>query len=248
MKKIYIYISPEGESPFMDFLDALNEKQRKKLEYALKCLAMQTGKLSEPQVKHFSIERYKRLYELREKSQVLLRVVFALDTAFIFFTVVLALIGCSYFLGYKRGQEERPTGMAGVADIDSADPDRINIRNLDPAPRSAIRPAEQDWTLVLRTEPASDELPERLELELAEAAMRGRHEAGRDVPGFIFRTTGNNPLYILTVGLGRTANDADLDALFKIYNKMEGMTFSRVPRPYIGCSIAPVRELGTAVY
>lgn len=175
-------------------------------------------------------------------------VVFALDTAFIFFTVALALIGSSYFLGYKRGQEERPTGMAGVADIDAADPGRINIRNLAPPPRSATRPAEQDWTLVLRTEPASDDLPERLELELAEAVARGRQESGREAPGFIFRTAGNNPLYILAVGLGKTANDEELNDLFKIYNRMEGMTFSRVPRPYIGCSIAPVRELGTAVY
>jgi phage-related protein len=40
---------------------------------------MGIGSLTEPQVKHFSIERYRKLYELREKAQILLRVIFALD-------------------------------------------------------------------------------------------------------------------------------------------------------------------------
>ncbi|MDR1705236.1 MAG: type II toxin-antitoxin system RelE/ParE family toxin [Clostridiales bacterium] len=80
MKKIYVYTSQEGETPFAAFLDSLNEKQQKKLEYALKCMSMGMGSLSEPQVKHFSIERYRRLYELREKAQILIRVIFALDT------------------------------------------------------------------------------------------------------------------------------------------------------------------------
>jgi phage-related protein len=79
VKKVYLYTSPEGKAPFLDFLDSLDGKQQKKLSYALKCLVMNTGKMSEPQVKHFSIERYKQLFELREKAQVLLRVVFTLD-------------------------------------------------------------------------------------------------------------------------------------------------------------------------
>ncbi len=79
MKKIYIYTSSDRITPFIDFWDSLNDKQQKKLEYALKSMALSTGKLSEPQVKHFSIERYRRLYELREKAQVLLRIIFTLD-------------------------------------------------------------------------------------------------------------------------------------------------------------------------
>lgn len=79
MKKIYLYTSPDGKTPFLSFLDSLDSKQRKKLEYALKCIALSTGKLSEPQVKHFSIEKYHELFELREKAQILLRVVFAFD-------------------------------------------------------------------------------------------------------------------------------------------------------------------------
>jgi phage-related protein len=79
VKKVYLYISPEGKVPFQDFMDSLDGEQQKKLRYALRCLVMNTGKMSEPQVKHFSIERYKQLFELREKAQVLLRVVFTLD-------------------------------------------------------------------------------------------------------------------------------------------------------------------------
>lgn len=175
-------------------------------------------------------------------------VVFALDTALIFFTVVLALIGSSYFIGYKRGQEERPAGLAGVSEIEIADPNRLNIRNLSPAPRAAVRPPETDYTLIIRKEPATDDLPERLELELSEALARGRREAGRDFPGFIFRTGGNDPHYILAVGLGQSANDQELNRLLQIYNVMEGINLSRQPRPYLGCRIAPIRELGTPVY
>lgn len=176
-------------------------------------------------------------------------VVFALDTAFIFFTVMLALVGSSYFLGYKRGQEERPAGLTGLGDIEVTDPDHLNLRHLDPAPRTSVRPSEQDYTLILRTETVSDDLPERLELELAEAVARGKQGVGgMDVQGFIFRTGGTDPRYVLAVGLGRTANDADLEKLRQVYYKMEGVTLSREPKPYIGCRIAPVRELGTLVY
>ena len=79
MKKIYIY-SPAGiTAPFLDFLDGLDEKMQKKIVYVLKSMAVSPGKLSEPQVKHFSIERYKELYELREKIRVMVRIIFTLD-------------------------------------------------------------------------------------------------------------------------------------------------------------------------
>ncbi|MCD8139867.1 MAG: hypothetical protein LUE17_08840 [Planctomycetaceae bacterium] len=175
-------------------------------------------------------------------------VVFALDTALICFTIVLALVGSTYFIGYKRGQEERPAGLAGVSEIEIADPNRLSIRDLTPPPRAAFRPPETDFTLIIRKEPATDDLPERLELELAEALARGRREAGRDFPGFIFRTGGNDPHFILAVGLGQSANDAELSRLLQVYNVMEGVTLSRQPRPYLGCRIAPIRELGTPVY
>ncbi len=184
--------------------------------------------------------------EVRTKSPR--EVVFALDTALICFTVILALVGSSYFIGYKRGQEERPAGLAGMTDIEPADPSRVGIRNRAPPPRAAFRPPETDYTLVIRIEPATDELPERLELELAEALARGRKEIGREIPGFIFRTQGADPHYILAVGLGQSVTDQELNRLLQIYNVMEGINLSRQPRPYIGCRIAPIRELGVAVY
>lgn len=174
--------------------------------------------------------------------------VVALDTALITFTVVMMLVACAYFIGYKRGQEERPAGIVGAAEIETADPSRVNIRNLAPPPRAAVRPPEQDFTLIIRKEPAASELPERLELELAEALTRGSRDAGRELPGFIFRTSGADPQYILAVGLGATANDEELARLLKIYNDMEGITLSSQERPYLGCRIAPVRELGAPVY
>ena len=79
MKKIYIYSPPGKPAPFIDFMAGLDDKMQKKILYALKSMAVSPGKLSEPQVKHFSIERYKELYELREKIRVMVRVIFFLD-------------------------------------------------------------------------------------------------------------------------------------------------------------------------
>ena len=174
-------------------------------------------------------------------------VVFSLDAAIVFFMAILAMVGSSYFLGYKRGQEERPVGLAGEG-IENADAERIPFHRLRPPPRSAVRPAGQDYTLVIRTEPAGGDMPERLEMELAEALARGRREAGADIPGFIFQTGGAEPRYILAVGLGKTAGDPDLDRLLKIYYKMDGIPLSREPAPYRGCRIALVGELGVPVF
>ncbi|MDR0361700.1 MAG: hypothetical protein LBJ46_03290 [Planctomycetota bacterium] len=173
---------------------------------------------------------------------------FGLDTIFVLFVVVLALVGSTYFLGYKRGQEERPAGLVGLSDIENANPNMYGLRNFSPAARSTIRPPEQDFTLVLRTEPATDDPPERLEMELAEAMARGSREVGTEVPGFLFRNTrGEDVRYVLAVGLAKTANDPELERLLRIYNTMEGISLSREPRPYIGCQIAQVRDLGTPV-
>lgn len=177
-------------------------------------------------------------------------VVFALDTALIFFTVILALIGSSYFIGYKRGQEEKPAGLIGMGEIEVRDPSRIMILNLDAEEhRTTIHPPEQDYTLIIRKEPATDNnIPERLKLELAEALLRGKQQSGKDVPGFIFRTAGSDPHFILAVGLGQNVNDQGLNELLQVYYAMDGVTLSREPKPYRGCRIAPVRELGTPVY
>lgn len=79
MRKIYLYQSPDKTAPFLDFMDSLDSKVRKKIDYALKCMVISPGKLSEPQVKLFSIERYSQLYELRERIRILVRIVFTVD-------------------------------------------------------------------------------------------------------------------------------------------------------------------------
>jgi phage-related protein len=79
VRKIYYYQPRDETAPFLDFMDSLDVKARQKIIYSLKCLAISPGKFSEPQVKHFSIERYKRLYELREKSRVMLRIILTPD-------------------------------------------------------------------------------------------------------------------------------------------------------------------------
>ncbi len=172
----------------------------------------------------------------------------ALDSAFIIFIIIVALVGSSYFLGYKRGQEERPAGPIGIGDIENVSADHVNLRHLSPAARTTVIPPDQDYTLVLRTEPATEDLPERLDYELAEAIAKGSQQFGSPVQGFIFlNSTGNDARFVLAVGLARTPNDADLNRLMQIYNSMEGITLSRESRPYIGCQIAPIRELGRLV-
>lgn len=176
-------------------------------------------------------------------------VVFSLDIAFaLFFLPILGLVISSYFLGYKRGQEERPVGLAGFVDIETADSGLIKLQHLAPAPRSTMRLSDQDYTLILRTEPAGDDLPERLEMELAEAVAMGQKKGGGDIQGFIFRTGGNSPLHVLAVGLGRRADDPDLTRLQQLFYQMDGITLSRTPLPYRECRIAAVRDLGTSVY
>ena len=57
--KLQIVVPAEGATPFLDFFDALDEKQRQKL-LSLFALLLQSpaAVMREPYVKHFSIERY----------------------------------------------------------------------------------------------------------------------------------------------------------------------------------------------
>lgn len=173
--------------------------------------------------------------------------VFTLEIGLIFFSVAFALVAASYFLGYKRGQEEKPVGPV-AGDIESASPDRINLRDLEVIPRSTVQPPEQGYTLLLRSVPEAEAMQDRLELELSEAVTLGRQKAGFDIQGFIFRSEGASPRYYLTVGLGGAINDPELDKLRQIYTRMDGITLSRVPTPYLECRIAPIRDLGVSVY
>lgn len=79
VKKIYIYHPIGGTAPLLDFMEALDDKAKKKLVYVLKSIALSPVLLPEPHVKHFSIERYRQLYELRERLRILIRIIFTLD-------------------------------------------------------------------------------------------------------------------------------------------------------------------------
>lgn len=77
--KLLIAAPKEGPPPLYGFLDSLEEKQRQKL-YTLFALLLQLPEtaMREPYVKHFRLERYQALYELRAKSRNLVRIIFTM--------------------------------------------------------------------------------------------------------------------------------------------------------------------------
>lgn len=77
MKGVKIYAPPGRAAPVAQFIDSLEPKLRDKLIRQLILLpATPRAALLEPHYKHFSIERYRELYELRERGKVLVRVIF----------------------------------------------------------------------------------------------------------------------------------------------------------------------------
>ena len=59
----------EGAKGQVDtFIKTSNTKIRKKFDFILHYIADESNQFKEPYVKHFSIEKYKRLYELRLKA------------------------------------------------------------------------------------------------------------------------------------------------------------------------------------
>ena len=69
----------DGAPPLFDFFGDLDEKQRQKLLSLFSMLLQAPAAvMREPYVKHFRIERYQSLYELRAKSKNLVRIIFTL--------------------------------------------------------------------------------------------------------------------------------------------------------------------------
>ena len=68
----------EGAKGQVDtFIKASNIKIRKKYDFILRYIADERNQFKEPYVKHFSIEKYKRLYELRLKAAgTMVRIIF----------------------------------------------------------------------------------------------------------------------------------------------------------------------------
>ena len=80
MKKVFLYLSPSGESPFLRFLSVMEPKLRTRLVQGIGNLAAIPEYMTEPHVKHFSLERYAALYEYRARMRIMVRVIFTLDT------------------------------------------------------------------------------------------------------------------------------------------------------------------------
>ena len=59
------------------FIKTSNIKIRKKFDFILRYIADERNQFKEPYVKHFSIEKYKRMYELRLKAAgTMVRIIF----------------------------------------------------------------------------------------------------------------------------------------------------------------------------
>jgi len=75
--KLYYASAESGTPDLAEFLGTLEPKLRIKLIHQFHQLMTQPLPV-EPTVKHFSIERYSALYELRARSQVMVRIVFTI--------------------------------------------------------------------------------------------------------------------------------------------------------------------------
>ena len=65
MRKIYVYRNDAGEVPVLRFIESTHKKIRSKFDFMLQFVKDERNMLCEPYVKHFSIDKYKMLYELR---------------------------------------------------------------------------------------------------------------------------------------------------------------------------------------
>lgn len=68
MRKIYVYRNDAGEVPVLRFIESTHKKIRSKFDFILQFVKDERNMLCEPYVKHFSIDKYKMLYELRIRT------------------------------------------------------------------------------------------------------------------------------------------------------------------------------------
>ena len=77
MEHIKIYKPPDSPTQAAEFIEGLEPKLRDKVIRQIFYLSRTPLlELKEPHYKHFSIEKYQSLYELREKGRVVVRVIF----------------------------------------------------------------------------------------------------------------------------------------------------------------------------
>ena len=80
MRSVKIYHPPGRAAPMDQFINSLDSKLQKKLCFQLFLLATKPDyELKEPHFKHFVLEKYSQFYELREKSKILVRIIFVMD-------------------------------------------------------------------------------------------------------------------------------------------------------------------------
>lgn len=79
MRKIYNYIITNGVSPVDTVINEAGEKFIKKYCFLKEYIMNENNRLCEPYVKHFSVEKYRMLYELRLRiNGSMIRVIFFL--------------------------------------------------------------------------------------------------------------------------------------------------------------------------
>lgn len=72
-----MYKSDDARGQVDTFIKTSNRKIKKKFDFILRHIADEKNQFKEPYVKHFSIEKYKRLYELRLKAAgTMVRIIF----------------------------------------------------------------------------------------------------------------------------------------------------------------------------
>ena len=77
MRKIYVYRNDFGEIPVLRFIESTHKKIRNKFDFMLNFVKDERNMLCEPYVKHFSIDKYKMLYELRIRANgTMVRVIY----------------------------------------------------------------------------------------------------------------------------------------------------------------------------
>ena len=67
LRKVFMYSTEDKRVPIKEFLSLADKKVQRKFDFMLKYIKTENI-LCEPYVKHFSIEKYKMLYELRLKA------------------------------------------------------------------------------------------------------------------------------------------------------------------------------------
>lgn len=77
MRKIYVYRNDAGEVPVLRFIESTHKKIHSKFDFMLQFVKDERNMLCEPYVKHFSIDKYKMLYELRIRANgTMVRVIY----------------------------------------------------------------------------------------------------------------------------------------------------------------------------